>query len=157
MVPQPTNGVGSGDQLAKYLKQEAKGKMTSLYNKLKNNCDGIKQDASVDELGTIWEDAVDDDLKKAMKDKERWISRTIQLEDDFASYEGMVTVLVSAELSSSGSQYNEVRQLVEGTKEHVTSAMQTVEAEDRVRGLYTLQVTPASLLEYPKFSGRDSQ
>jgi hypothetical protein len=100
---------------------------------------------------------VDDDLSKAMKDKERWISRTIQLEDDFASYEGMVTVLVSGELSRSGSRYNEVRQLVESTKEHVTSAMQTVETEERARGLYTLQVTPASLLEYPKFSGRDSQ
>ena len=69
----------------------------------------------------------------------------------------MVTVLVSAELSSSRSRYNEVRQLVDGTKEHVTSAMQTVEAEDRARGLYSLQVAPASLLEYPKFSGRDSE
>ena len=83
--------------------------MTALYNKLKNNCDGIKQDASVDELGTVQENAIDADVKKAMKGKERWISRTIQLEDDFASYEGMVTVLASAELSSSGSLYNEVK------------------------------------------------
>ena len=37
VVPQPTNSVGQGDQLAKYLKQEAKGKMTVLYNKLKDN------------------------------------------------------------------------------------------------------------------------
>ena len=63
---------------------------------------------------------------KAVKDKQRWISRTIQLEDDFTSYEGMVTVLVSPELSSAGSRYNKVRQLVEDTKEHVTSAMQIV-------------------------------
>ena len=48
--------------------------MMAIYNKLKNNCDGIKGDASVDELGTVWEDAEDDDLKKAMKDKERWIA-----------------------------------------------------------------------------------
>jgi hypothetical protein len=95
VVPQPTSAAGQGDQLAKYLKQEAQGKMMALYNKLKNNCDGIKVDASVDEFGTVWEDAVDDDLKKAMKDKERWIARTIQLEDDFASCEGMVTVLAS--------------------------------------------------------------
>ena len=87
MVPQPTSAAGQGDQLAKYLKQEAQGKMMALYNKLKNNCDGIKVDASVDEFGTVWEDAVDDDLKKAMKDKERWIAQTIQLEYDFASYE----------------------------------------------------------------------
>ena len=32
-----------------------------------------------------------------------------------------------------------------------------VEAEDRSRGLYTLQAAPASLLEYPKFSGKDAQ
>ena len=82
--------MGQGDQLAKYLKQEVKGNMMALYNKLKNNYDGIREDASVDEPGTTWEDAEDDDVRKAMKDKERWISRTIQLEHDFASYEGMV-------------------------------------------------------------------
>ena len=37
VVPQPTSGVGQGDQLAKYLRQEAKGKMLALFNKLKNN------------------------------------------------------------------------------------------------------------------------
>jgi hypothetical protein len=77
-VPQPSSAAGQGDQLAKNLKQDAKGKMMALYNKLKSNCDGIKGDASVDELGTVWEDAEDDDLRKAMKDKERWISRTIR-------------------------------------------------------------------------------
>ena len=61
----------------------------------------------------------------------------------------MVTVLASAELSSSGSLYNEVKQLVENTKEHVSSAIQIVESEDRARGLYTLQLVPDSLLEYP--------
>jgi hypothetical protein len=50
VVPQPTSAAGQGDQLAKYLKQEAKGKMMALYNKLKNNCEGIKGDASIDEL-----------------------------------------------------------------------------------------------------------
>ena len=79
-----------------------------------------------------------------MKDKERWITRTIQLEDDFASYKGMVMVLARSELCSPASRYNEVREMVEGTKDHVTSAMQTVEAEDRSRGLYTLQVAPTS-------------
>ena len=43
-----------------------------------------------------------------MNDKERLIFITIQLEDDFASYEGMVTVLASGVLSSSASRYNEV-------------------------------------------------
>ena len=70
-VPQPANAVGQGDLLAKYPKQEPKGKMLALYNKLKNNCDGIKQDACADDLGTTWEDAVDDNIKKAMKDKDR--------------------------------------------------------------------------------------
>ena len=54
MVPQPTSTVGQGDQLAKYLKQKAQGKMMALYNKLKNKCDGIKGDASVDKLGTVY-------------------------------------------------------------------------------------------------------
>ena len=92
-----------------------------------------------------------------MKDKDRWISRTIQLEDDFSSYEGMVTALASAELSSTGSRYHEVKNLVEETKTEVTDAMQTVEAEDRARRLYTLQTAPTLLLEYPKISGRDTQ
>ena len=92
-----------------------------------------------------------------MKDKDRWITRTIQLEDYFTSYEGMVTTLSGAELSSPGSWYNEVKQSVEETKDEVTAAIQIVEAENRGRGLYTLQVAPTSLLEYPKFAGRDSQ
>ena len=65
----------------------------------------------------------------------------------------MVTTLTSAGLSSPGSRYNEVKQLVEETKDEVTAAMQIVEAEDRGRGLYTLQGVPTSLLEYPKFAG----
>ena len=52
---------------------------------------------------------------------------------------------------------NEVKQLVENTKEHVSSAIQIVESEDRARGLYTLQLVPDSLLEYPKFSGCDTR
>jgi hypothetical protein len=84
-----------------------------------------------------------------MKDKDRWISRTIQLEDDFSSYKGMVTTLANAELSTTGSRYLEVKTLVEETKTEVTDAMQTVEAEDRARGLYTLQTAPTFLLEYP--------
>ena len=68
-----------------------------------------------------------------------------------------MTVLARSELCSQASRYNEVREMVEGTKDHVTSAMQTVEAEDRSRGLYTLQVAATSLLEYPKLSGCDSQ
>ena len=54
--------------------------MLALVNKLKNNCDGIMQDARADEQGTNWEDAVDDDIQKAMKDKDRWINHTIQLQ-----------------------------------------------------------------------------
>ena len=84
-VPQPATTVGQGDQLAEHLKHEAKGKMPALVNKLKNNFDGIRQDARADEQGTSWEDAVNDDIKKAMKDKDRWITCTIQLEDDFSS------------------------------------------------------------------------
>ena len=67
----------------------------------------------------------------------------------------MVTTLTSAELSSP--LYNEVKTLVEETKDEVTAAMQIVEAKDRGRGLYTLQDAPNSLLEYPKFQGRDSR
>jgi hypothetical protein len=129
----------------------------AMYNKLKNNTEGISQDARVDERGTNWKDAIDDDIVKAMKDKDRWISRTIQLEDDFSSYEGMVTTLATSELNTSGSRYLTVKTWVEDTKDEVIGAMQTVEAEDRARGLYTLQTAPTSLLEYPKFSGNDSQ
>jgi hypothetical protein len=35
--------------------------------------------------------------------------------------------------------------------------MQTVEAEDRARGLYTLQPAPTSPLKYPNFSGKDTE
>ena len=56
-VPLSSSAAVQGNQLAKYLKQEAKGKMMALYNKLKNNCEGIKRDDSVDMLWTVWVDA----------------------------------------------------------------------------------------------------
>jgi hypothetical protein len=154
-VPQPTTG--QGDQLGRYLKNEAKGKMLAMYNKLKNNTEGIKQDAQVVGFGTNWENAVDDDIAKAMKDKDRWISRTIQLEVDFSSYEGMVTTLAMPELNNTRSRYLTVKTWVEETKDEVQDAIQTVEAEDQARGLYTLHTAITLLLEYPQFSGKDSQ
>ena len=92
-----------------------------------------------------------------MKDKDRWISRTIQLEDDFSSYEGMVTTLATPELNNTRSRYLTVNTWVEETKDEVQDAIQTVEAEDQARGLYTLQTAITLLLEYPQFSGKDSQ
>ena len=71
--------------MTRYLMSEAMGKMLAMHNKLKNNAHGIRQEACVDKLGTKWEDAVDDDIVKAMMDKDRWRSHTIQLEDDFSS------------------------------------------------------------------------
>ena len=136
---------------------EAMGKMLAMYNKQKKNCDGIRQDARVDKLGTKWEDAVDDDIVMAMKDKDRWRSRTIQLKDHFSSYEGMVTTLATSELSTPGSRYLTVKTRVRDKKSEVKDAMQTVEAEDRARGLYTLQTAPASLLKYTNLSGKDTR
>ena len=48
-VPQPTTG--QGGQLGRYLKNEAKGKMLAMYNKLKNNTEGIKHAAQAVGLG----------------------------------------------------------------------------------------------------------
>ena len=69
----------------------------------------------------------------------------------------MVTTLAASELNTSGSRYLTVKAWVEDAKQEVMEAMQIVEAEDRARGLYSLQTTPTSLLEYPNFSGKDSQ
>ena len=112
--------------------------------------DGIRQDARVNELGTKWEDAVDDNIIKTMKDKDRWRSRTIQLKD-------MVTTLVPSELSTPGSRYLTVKTRVRDTKNEVKDAMQAIEAEDRAIGLYALQTAPTLPLKCPKFSGKDSE
>ena len=68
-----------------------------------------------------------------------------------------MTTLAAFELNTSGSRYLTVKAWVEDKKQEVMEAMQIVEAEDRARGLYSLQTTPTSLLEYPNFSGKDSQ
>ena len=71
----------------------------------------------------------------------------------FSPQEDLDSILVRVDLIiSSLSRYNEVRLLMEGTKNHVTAIMQVDEAEDRSRGVYTFQVAPASLL-----SGKDAQ
>ena len=89
VAPPPTpvgNRPGSGiDPVTKHFKQEARAKMAALYNQLKICCEGIQGDAQLDDLGTDWQDAEDDDIRKAMKDKKRWISRMIQLQSDFSS------------------------------------------------------------------------
>ena len=51
VVPQPTSAAVQGDQLAKYLKQEAKGKMMAIYNKLKKNCGNA---SDIQEKGLLW-------------------------------------------------------------------------------------------------------
>ena len=61
----------------------------------------------------------------------------------------MVTTLAAFELNTSGSRYLTVKAWVEDAKQEVMEAMQIVEAEDRARGLYSLQTTPTSLLEHP--------
>ena len=69
----------------------------------------------------------------------------------------MVATLVTSELSTPGSRYLTVKTRVRDTKNEVKDAMQTVEAEDRARGLYTLQPAPVSPLKYPNFSGEDAE
>ena len=88
-APTPTPGNRSGsrpDPLTKHFRHEAKAKMLALHNQVKICCEGIQSDAQLDELGTGWEDAEDDEIRKAMRDKERWISGTIQLQSDLSSY-----------------------------------------------------------------------
>ena len=84
--PNPSSG-SEGDQLAKHFRQEAKAKMLALHNQVKISCEGIQSDAQLDGLGTGWDEGEDDDIRKAMRDKDRWITRTIQLQSDFSSYE----------------------------------------------------------------------
>ena len=66
----------------------------------------------------------------------------------------MVTTLAASELNTSGSRYLTVKAWLEDAKQEVMDAMQIVEAEDRARGLYTLQTPPTSLLEYPNIFGQ---
>jgi hypothetical protein len=130
--------------------------MLTLYDRLKTICQQLHGDIIPDNEG-IWEESEDDDIRKAMVDKERWVKRMTQASDEFSSYKGVVTVWARDELSSSGSNYLDIHDYIEDTKVSVDSAIATVEAEDKKRGLYSLQIAPVSLMEYPKFAGLDSQ
>ena len=111
------NRSGSGiDPLTKHFKQEARAKMAALHNQLKICCEGIQGDAQLDDLGTDWQDAEDDDIRKAMKDKKRWISRMIQLQTDFSVYETQVTMVASSELHDDTSNFGIVKALVDKTE-----------------------------------------
>ncbi len=122
------NRSGSGiDPLTKHFKQEARAKMAALHNQLKICCEGIQGDAQLDDLGTDWQDAEDDDIRKAMKDKKRWISRMIQLQTDFSVYETQVTMVASSELHDDTSNFGVVKALVDKTRDIVESAILTVE------------------------------
>ena len=118
--------------------------MAALYNQLKICCEGIQGDAQLDDLGTDWQDAEDDDIRKAMKDKKRWISRMIQLQADFSVYETQVTMVASSELHDDTSNFGVVKALVDKTRDIVESSIMAVEHLDRERCLYTLQPAPVS-------------
>ena len=156
-LPLQATTSGTRPLQAKHFRNEARAKMLALHNQVKICCEGIQGDAQLDEIGTGWEDAEDDDIRKAMSDKERWISRTIQLQSDFAAYEAQVTMVSSSDLQSSTSNYGVIKTLVEDTRDIVDQAIMVVELADKERGLFTLQPAPVSLAEYPKFAGKDAQ
>jgi hypothetical protein len=166
VVSQPGTS-GQGDQLAKVMKQKDDGerrvKMFSLYDKLKNICSQLNTDITPpncsDTLDNVdvWKESEDDDIAKAMVHRERWITRMTQVKDEFSEYKSCVTVWARDDLSRSGSNYLELDDYIEDTKARVDDTIAMVEAEDKRRGLYSLQVAPVSLMEYPKFAGLDSQ
>ena len=66
-------------------------------------------------------------------------------------------MIASSEMQSTTSKYGVIKAMVEDTKNIVDTSILMVEHADKERGLYSLQPTPASLAEYPKFSGKDTQ
>ena len=130
--------------------------MLTLYDRLRTICQQLHGDIIPENEG-IWEESEDDDIRKAMVDKERWVKRMTQASDEFSNYKATVTVWANDELSSSGSKYLDICGYIQETKVSVDSAIATVVAEDKRRGLYSLQIAPVSLMEYPKFAGLDSQ
>ena len=65
-----------------------------------------------------------------MRDKERWISRSIQLESDFCSYKAQVSLVASSELTNPTSRYGVIKGLVEDTSTIVEAAIIMVEQAD---------------------------
>ena len=120
--PNPSSGSG-GDQLTKHFRQEAKAKMLALHNQVKIFCEGIQSDAQLYGIGTGWDEGEDDDIGKAMRDKDRWITITIQLQSDFSSYEAQVLMVANSQLQSSTSEYGVIIKLVEDTRNFVEVAI----------------------------------
>jgi hypothetical protein len=125
VVSQPGTSVGQGDQVAK-------SQMIALYDKIRKICSKLNNDIMPDNVDLphvdMWEESEDDDIKKAMVHKERWIKRMTQADDEFSTYKGLVTVWAREELSRSGSDYLEIHDYLEQTNVKMDNAIASVEA-----------------------------
>ena len=130
-------------------KTKASGKIVSEW------CAQIGLDVQRDD--DSWQDATDDDIRKAMRSKEDWMKRLAKIKEEYIQYETLVSTWSPTLLVDSEGEYCQIRSQYELVIRAVEAVVDTVEGQDNARGLYSLDVNSGAKLEYPKFSGKFSE
>ena len=164
-VPQPVSQEAQGHPgLDSYVQRKHRGEMTALARHIKEAALRVLGSCRADEKETRWCYATDRVIRVAMKKMDTWEAMMENLQQEFTKYEGLVMVNAEHEIrddesedSDAETEYSQVRRLVGRAAERVEETRKDVEHEDEERKLYSLQDRPVSLMEYPKFNGKDTQ
>ena len=129
---------------------EAKAKASSIIS------DVAELDKLVNET-TDWKNATDITVKKSMRKIEKWrkeMNKIIETKREF-------NVLVEKnQFTDEDDEINkeQVEREVQDLKEDLDAAILSIENEDNIRALYTLDITPvADPVKLPKFAGKEGE
>ena len=131
--------------------------MLSLAELVKDEADKLEEICRWNENEDPWTDAPDGVVVRGMKEKGSWRKMLSQLKREFTKYKALVRKEAEEDLEDPTSEYTEVAESVGNVEEKVRRAIKEMDIANEKRRLYSLEDRPTSLMEYPKFSGKDSQ
>ena len=136
---------------------QRKADMLSLAELVKDEADKLEEICRWNENEDPWTDAPDGVVVRGMKEKGSWRKMLSQLKREFTKYKALVRKEAEEDLEDPTSMYTEVANSVGNVEEKVRVAIKEMDIENENRRLYSLEDRPTSLMEYPKFSGKDTQ
>ena len=141
--------------------KEADDKRSHALVKAKTKSESIKAD--VEELDKVinettdWKNATDIVVKKAMRNIEKWRKEMNKITEAKREFKIVVEMNQFNE-DEDGVSLTHVEREVRELKEDLEAAILSIENEDNIRALYTLDLTPVTdPVKLPKYSGKEGE
>ena len=148
---------GPPDQLLQHFQTERRAQAEFQINSKSVHLKGAIKQLEGEITVANWETAEDDDVKRAMRKVEGWEARKLAIGENFLHYTAMVQTWFSNQVNDPSSDFKKLEKEVEKFAKKFETVMAELEEQDQERNLFTLEERPASLMDYPRFSGKDKQ